>query len=931
MRGRTDSPLHEDVASADAAGRASAQIGDYELLEEIARGGMGVVWRARQVGLNRIVALKMILGGRFANDAEVKRFRSEAEAAASLDHSNIVPLYEVAEQGGQHYFAMKLIEGGSLASRISNSKSPFSNEAAAQLLASVARAVHYAHQHGILHRDLKPANILLDEQGVPHVADFGLAKRVEQDGTLTISGVALGTPNYMSPEAAAGKARQLTTATDIYSLGAILYELLTGRPPFRADTPLATMRQVMETEPKRPSTINFHADRDLEIICLKCLEKEPARRYNSAAGLADDLERFLRHEPIGARPNTVRERVIKWSRRHPAIATLSTVLAVTFIVSFVAIVFLWQRAERETEHVRRMTEQKIAEAVRMEGANNDLFQQARAYRTSGQVGQRFKAIAAIAAAARIRPSIELRNEAIAAMALPDLLEEGPEIRFTRITPNIALDTDASVAAYVDVDNLLRLASLADGSVLTNRSMAGRPSGWLTLSSDRQWLAARSMTTAVFWNIVSGKQSRYYPAAFGMKIHRATEFSPDNRFLAIADGKESICLVDVESGEIAAELKPGLGVDSFKISPDGRHLAVAAGLSLQIWNLSKRKMVEEFPIPATAGVDWQKDGGRLALAARNEDPNIVDLISGTTSKMWAEQVRGTDTAILNPAGSLVAATMSYGLGMRLWSAVTGRLWLTVPNVATYGFSKDGTRLGFKKNPNHGTLATWSVAEGGELRSLLGCSNRVTDLDVSPDGRWLAAAYDDGVGLWKLASGQRVDFAPLTNLISVQFATDGQSLLAHNYENHWTVPMRIKERRFHKEMGFGTPEERRASAASTLAGQIKPLGREATLPNASATGLHAEIIFNNRIKLSDAHNGKVIAEMSTPDTARMEQLFFSRDGQRLMCLDESHFIHVWDLPRLRAELAKLNLDWSPSKSTESGQQNPKRGRGLQGGYH
>ena len=272
--------------------------GDYELQKVLGEGGMGIVYKARQLSLNRPVALKMIKATRFASADELRRFQNEAEAVARLDHPNIVPIFEIGQFEDQHYFSMKLVGGESLDKRLKDYAADF--KGAARLVATAASAILHAHQRGILHRDLKPANILLDSDGQPHVTDFGLAKRVEGDSELTRSGAILGTPAYMAREQASGRRGSVTTSTDVYGLGAILYALLTGRAPFGGTTVMDTLEQVRERPPESPRKLNPRVPRDLDVICLKCLEKDPRRRYASADALAEDLRRWLAGEPIEA-------------------------------------------------------------------------------------------------------------------------------------------------------------------------------------------------------------------------------------------------------------------------------------------------------------------------------------------------------------------------------------------------------------------------------------------------------------------------------------------------------------------------------------------------------------------------------------------------------------------------------------------------------
>jgi serine/threonine protein kinase len=329
--GQPPSPMPATARAAKVLG----ELGDYELLEEVGRGGQGVVFRARQKSLNRIVALKVIGLGQWATKAHLKRFRLEAEAAASLDHPCIVPIYEVGERDGQCHFSMKFVEGGQLDEVIK--RTPVSIRQAVELVAKIARTVHYAHEHGILHRDIKPGNILVDERGEPHLTDFGLARLVESESTITRTVEVLGTPSYMSPEQTSGNNAKLTSATDVYGLGAVLYQLLTGHPPFAGGTTYETIKLLFESEPRQPRLWNPKVDRDLSTVCLKCLEKDPQRRYSSARALAEDLERWLRLEPIEARRIGVIRRGKKWLQRNPtaagiAVLSLALIAAVGVIV-----------------------------------------------------------------------------------------------------------------------------------------------------------------------------------------------------------------------------------------------------------------------------------------------------------------------------------------------------------------------------------------------------------------------------------------------------------------------------------------------------------------------------------------------------------------------------------------------------------------------
>ncbi|MBI3865769.1 MAG: protein kinase [Planctomycetia bacterium] len=372
-------PTHVHPAPAAVLPLNFRYFGDYEVLEEIARGGMGVVFKARQVTLNRIVAIKMILSGQLASPADVERFHTEAEAAAKLDHPGIVPIYEVGLHDGQHYFSMGFIEGVSLSARVA--QGPLPPREAAEIVRAVAEAVQYAHDSGVIHRDLKPGNILLDRQSKPRVTDFGLAKLTESVSDLTGTGQILGTPGYMPPEQAAAKASAVGRFSDVYSLGAILYCLLTGRPPFQAATAVETLLQVQKEEPVPPRQLNRAVPLDLDTIVLKCLEKSPSRRYRSARELSDELQRYLDGRPILARPVGSIERTWRWCRRNPVLTGLTAALGLVFVVGFAAVAWQWRRADSEWRRAELNADRALTETERaLREAANAVDEQKKAQR-----------------------------------------------------------------------------------------------------------------------------------------------------------------------------------------------------------------------------------------------------------------------------------------------------------------------------------------------------------------------------------------------------------------------------------------------------------------------------------------------------------------------------------------------------------------------
>ncbi|HLJ97940.1 MAG TPA: serine/threonine-protein kinase, partial [Gemmataceae bacterium] len=704
----------------------------------IARGGMGVVYKARQVSLNRIVALKMILAGQLASAADVQRFRTEAEAAANLDHPNIVPIYEIGEHQGQHYFSMKLIEGGSLGEQVARfSQDPTD---AAQLLMTVARAVHHAHQRGILHRDLKPGNILVDGQGQPHVTDFGLAKRVQGDSRLTQSGAIVGTPSYMAPEQARSE-KVLTTAVDIYSLGAILYELLTGRPPFKAGTPLDTVLQVLEREPERPRVLNPRTDHDLETICLKCLEKEPHNRYGSAEAVAEDLERWLASEPIHARRTAAWERGLKWMQRRPAIAALTSLLAVSGVLGAGGVIWQWREAEAARQEALAKAsaeEQAKTEAQQAQEAEERQRQQAQAALARAERSLYFQRIA-LAERYWLANNLGRAEEYLDACPLALRHWEWHYLKHLchaeavslRGYPNYeaAYTPDGRLLATTGPDNTILLLDRATWQVARVLRGHQRPVEKLALSGDGRTLASVSQDGMIkLWSVESAQELRTWTARSvvdlaidrdGRRVAAATQrTAPYGGAELILHRPGEVILWDGEGQQLLRI--PGAGTN-VALSPDGK----------QIVSFSENVLV-----PGGAVRIWDATTGELVSTLR---------------QLHYPQAR---TAFSQDGRWLVAVDDKTAV---LWDAATSKQLRSLTGhtsqINHVAFSHDGRRLATADR--EGMIKLWNPDRGEELFTYRAHKGPVGSVALSPDGQQLASTGADGtLRIWDATQGQQV---------------------------------------------------------------------------------------------------------------------------------------------------------------------------------
>jgi WD40 repeat protein/predicted Ser/Thr protein kinase len=840
--------------SVDAAGSAIGgpietpfprSFGDYELLEEIAHGGMGIVYKARQVSLDRIVAVKMLLFGPLASPEFVQRFRTEAAAAASLQHPNIVAIHEVGFREGQHFFAMDYVAGRSLADIVQDR--PLPARRAAGYVKTIAEAIQYAHERGILHRDLKPSNVLIDELDQPRVTDFGLAKRLEKETDLTLSGQVLGSPNYMAPEQAAARRGQVGKRSDVYSLGAILYHLLTGRAPFAADTVAKTLHQVQNNEPVSPQLLNPGVPCDLATICLKCLEKEPDKRYATAQALADELGRFLNRKPILARPVGRPEKFWRWCRRNPVVATLTAAVALVFLAGFAGVTWQWTQSEKN---------RALADAS-LYAADMKLALQ------SWEEGNLARAQALLRAHLPQAGQEDLRG--FEWRYLWKLCKDESEYSFTDFAHEVRC------AAFSPDCSLLAVGS---GKTVTFLDVAGRrvvdvlpeAGGWVTAlafspTAMNVVAAAVSLDEAMSRsNLSRAFKSSQYPA----KVYGGNS---EIKLWNLA-GKEWIGKFSGHTAE----------VQSIEFSPDGKKLASASwDRTVRLWDIASQRPIHvspehEYPVLCVA---FTRDSEMLACCDIDRNLEFWDAATGKIKEEYRVDHTAWLLAIAFSPGGETLATVSNDGAISLWDFPTRQTKAKLTGhqgpVESVAFAPDGRVLATGGTDN--TIRIWDVTTARQVAILRGHRAPVEWVAFTRDGQTLVSGgLDQSVKVWNmdLPSDANTLQGHTTWVEAVAFSADSNTLASVDYGAGLVKLWDIPSRRFLKDL-TGHTEAARCAAFS-------PNGR--TL----ASGSH-----DRTVKLWDLSTLKEVGTLT--NECPVLSVAFSADGNTLAAAGDG--LAFWDM--------------------------------------